>query len=187
MLPEDIYQFISASVIPVVIISACALMSLAFYNRLASIVSRLRNFSRELLREQDKYARQLHKPDSDPQMIRRRLQLIEMIETQSVRVSRRAKLIQWTLLCMLGTIGSLTACSLMLGVSVFWVQAIYAAIPFFIFGMLAMLAGVALAAFEMKAALETTEMESQFVRQFTRTLHEDFDTGVRCPSTPLEK
>jgi len=44
--PEDWSRILSASVAPVVIISACGLLCLAFYNRLASVVSRLRAFQR---------------------------------------------------------------------------------------------------------------------------------------------
>jgi Protein of unknown function (DUF2721) len=49
---------ISVSVVPVVIISACGLLSLAFYGRLAALVSRLRSFQRETLREQEKWAKE---------------------------------------------------------------------------------------------------------------------------------
>ena len=52
MPPFDWAKIINASVVPVVIISACGLLCLAFYNRLAAIVSRLRGFQRERLHEQ---------------------------------------------------------------------------------------------------------------------------------------
>ena len=47
-------SIISVSVVPVVIISACGLLSRAFYGRLAAVVSRLRGFQREILKEQEK-------------------------------------------------------------------------------------------------------------------------------------
>jgi Protein of unknown function (DUF2721) len=50
-------SIISLSVLPVVIISACGLLSLAFYGRLAAVVSRLRGFQREILVEQEKLER----------------------------------------------------------------------------------------------------------------------------------
>ena len=53
MPPSDWAKIISASVVPVVIISSCGLLCLAFYNRLAAIVSRLRGFQRERLHEQE--------------------------------------------------------------------------------------------------------------------------------------
>ena len=51
---SDWAKIISSSVVPVVIISACGLLCLAFYNRMAAIVSRLRGFQRERLRVQSK-------------------------------------------------------------------------------------------------------------------------------------
>ena len=50
-------SIISLSVLPVVIISACGLLSLALYNRLAAVVSRLRSFQREILIEREKQER----------------------------------------------------------------------------------------------------------------------------------
>ncbi len=44
-------QVISLAVAPVVIISACGLLCLTFYNRLAFVVGRLRNLQRERLLE----------------------------------------------------------------------------------------------------------------------------------------
>jgi hypothetical protein len=53
MSANDLTRIVSASVVPVVIISACGLLALAFYNRLAAIVSRLRGFQRERIHEQE--------------------------------------------------------------------------------------------------------------------------------------
>jgi hypothetical protein len=50
-------SIISVSVVPVVIISACGLLSLAFYGRLAAVLSLLRGFQREILVEQEKLTR----------------------------------------------------------------------------------------------------------------------------------
>ena len=42
-------QIIQAGVSPIIVISACGLLSLAFYNRLTAVVARLRSFHREQL------------------------------------------------------------------------------------------------------------------------------------------
>ena len=47
-------SIMSVSVVPVEIISVCGLLPLAFYGRLAAVVSRLRGFQREILKEQEK-------------------------------------------------------------------------------------------------------------------------------------
>ena len=98
---SDWAKIISASVVPVVIISACGLLCLAFYNRLAAIVSRLRSFQRKRLHEQEL----LHSagPEEGPEHSRRR-RLLEHLESQTAGVVHRAKLIRLTLLFMLLTI-----------------------------------------------------------------------------------
>ena len=49
MVIEQWLHVVAASVVPVVVISACGLLCLAFYNRLAAVVTRLRAFHREQL------------------------------------------------------------------------------------------------------------------------------------------
>ncbi len=170
MPPKDLYNFITASVVPVVIISACGLLCLAFYNRLASIVSRLRGFQRERLHEQEKYARDRVAYGLDAEALHRHRQLLEMLEVQTLRVSRRANLIRLTLLCLLGTIACLTVCSMAMGLSTIWPGAIYIAVPPYIAGALLLLAGVILAIIEMKAALDPVKLESQFVSKLSHEI-----------------
>ena len=49
----DWSNIITAGVGPVIVISACGLLCLAFYNRLAAVVTRLRGFHRERLHEHE--------------------------------------------------------------------------------------------------------------------------------------
>src|SRR5687767_4133575 len=100
MLPEEWSRILAASVVAVVVISACGLLCLAFYNRLASIVSRLRGFQRERLDEQQEYARCLFAGTLDKVMLARHHRILEMLETQTTRVTRRARLIRFTLLLL---------------------------------------------------------------------------------------
>src|SRR6476620_4889188 len=53
----DWSKVIAAGVGPIIVISACGLLCLAFYNRLAAVVTRLRSFHREQLQEQEILAR----------------------------------------------------------------------------------------------------------------------------------
>jgi hypothetical protein len=80
---------ISVSAVPVVIISACGLLSLAFYGWLAALVPRLRKFQREMLGEQEKWAKE---GPGDHQ------QLLEVLRTQTLQVTERARLIRRALL-----------------------------------------------------------------------------------------
>jgi len=151
---SDLTHVITSAVVPVVIISACGLLCLAFYNRLAAIVSRLRAFQRERLVET---VRQLESPTQHGQ------KLLKHLELQTTHVKHRAKLIRLTLFFLLLTIGLLIGCSLMLGVTVILPEAIYLAIPLFIIGLCCMLCGTIAAAMELREALEPVELESEFV------------------------
>jgi Protein of unknown function (DUF2721) len=157
---SDLLRIISSAVVPVVIISACGLLALAFYNRLAAIVSRLRGFQRERLQHHEHMA---------AGRTSRGHKLLDHLELQTARVKRRANLIRFTLLFLLLTIGLLISCCLMLGLSVLVPQATYVAIVLFILGLLSMLSSTVAAALELKDALEPVELESRFV---TGILHE---------------
>ena len=101
---------ISVSVVPVVIISACGLLSLAFYGRFAAVVSRLRGFQREMLKEQEKLQR-----TGDLEQA----QLLEIFRTQTLQVTRRAHLIRLALSFFLAAVALLIVCSLTLMLSWF--------------------------------------------------------------------
>lgn len=158
---SDWSQIVTASVVPVVIISACGLLCLAFYNRLASIVSRLRSFQRERLHEQDWLADPPE--DADRAVVQRHRQLLAMLEEQTAQVTARAQLVRSALMCLLGTIGCLLLSSLMLGLSVVWPQCIYAGVLFFVLGLLLALIAIVYALREMGSALDPVALESRFI------------------------
>ena len=151
---SDLSRVISSAVVPVVIISACGLLALAFYNRLAAIVGRLRTFQRERLHELER----VETADAEQARL-----LLNHLELQTAHVKYRAKLIRMTLLCLLLTIGLLIGTCLALSLSVELPSSMYVAIFFFILGLLVMLCGIIFAALELRWALEPVEMESQFV------------------------
>jgi hypothetical protein len=147
-------SIISLSVLPVVIISACGLLSLAFYGRLAAVVSRLRGFQREILVEQEKRERTGSLDQA---------RLLELLRTQTEQVKRRARLIRRALMFFLTAVGLLIICSLSLAFT--WYAragALFAAI-FFVLGLLSMLGGIIAALLELRGALEPVELEARFV------------------------
>jgi hypothetical protein len=160
-------SIISMSVVPVVIISACGLLSLAFYGRLAAVVSRLRAFQREMLKEQEKLAREGGTDQSG---------LIEVLRTQTRQVTRRARLIRMALLFFLIAVALLIACSLTLVMSWFapWVAVVAAA--FFVLGLCAMLGGIIAAIFELRGALEPVELEARYV---SNAVDPGYNEGLR--------
>jgi small-conductance mechanosensitive channel len=142
------------SVVPVVIISACGLLSLAFYGRLAAVVSRLRGFQREMLEEQEKRERKGEVEHA---------RLIEVLRTQTQQVTRRARLIRLALFFFLATVALLIICSLTLVASWFVRRAAFAAAVFFVMGLLSMLGGIIAAMLELRGALQPVELETRYV------------------------
>lgn len=164
-LAEQWPRVVSASVAPVVVISACALMCLAFYNRLAAIISRLRGFQRERLAEQDQINRmERADPPDGPALFRRRLFLDNLAE-QTRRTLRRARLIRLTLMCLLGTIALLVISSALNGLSVLWPGALVGAAILFLGGMTLMLLAIAFALAELLSALDVVQAEMNLVTE----------------------
>jgi hypothetical protein len=159
---SDLARIVSVSVVPVVIISACGLLCLAFYNRMAAIVSRLRGFQRERLHEQERL-RGGAAPNAEE--IARREKLLEHLKSQTDHVTRRAKLIRLTLMFLLLTIALLIGCCLMLGLSVLAPPAAFIAVGLFVLGLLSMLAGIVSAMLELIGAIQPAELESRFVSE----------------------
>ena len=175
---SDWSKIISAGVGPIIVISACGLLCLAFYNRLAAVVTRLRSFHRERLHEHELLAKQSASPNPDERAIVRHRELIGMLETQTHHVTRRARLIRHTLGSLLMTIACLALCSLCLGLSTVWSGMIYLAVPLFVIGLLMVVVATLLAMWELKLALDPVNLESRFVRDMV----EQFDGPSEAPS-----
>ena len=172
MPPFDWSRIVSASVVPVVIISACGLLCLAFYNRLASLVSRLRAFHRERLAAQEQLDR-LRATDGSTGgtgatgATASHTLLLEVLEDQTASLLRRARLVRTTLVCLLCTIACLTVCSLLSGLGAAWPPAALGAVALFVAGMGLMLAAVVFDILELRRALDPVELETQFVAGLT--------------------
>ena len=147
-------NIISMSVVPVVIISACGLLSLAFYGRLAAVVSRLRGFQREMLVEQEKLTRTRDVGEA---------RLLELLTVQTQQVTRRARLIRLALIYFLLAVAFLIICSLTLVASRFVHQLELVAAGFFVLGLLSMLCGIIAAMLELRGALQPVELETRFI------------------------
>jgi hypothetical protein len=170
MVIEQWLRVVAASVVPVVVISACGLLCLAFYNRLAAVVARLRRFHRERLHEQDLLDRQGPAATSDPaaaDAARRHAQLLDVLEEQTSHVARRARLIRATLSCLLSAIACLTLCSMFSGLALVAEGVVVAAVLAFLLGMVLLLLAVAFALVELRQALDPVELESRFVASVT--------------------
>ena len=167
---------VSAAAVPVVMISACSLLALAFYNRLAALVSRLRTLQRECLDYQEKLYGHRHAKEPDKILVRRTEQLIALERSQTGGVLRRASLLQRTLLCMLGGIGIFILCSVTLEISAisgFPELLSIAAAAFFLLATMLIFTGICFAVAEMMRALDPITQESVFVEDLIRRFEED--------------
>src|ERR1051325_6802410 len=125
----DWSQVISAGVGPIIVISACGLLCLALYNRLAAVVTRLRAFHRERMAAQMALATLMAAKEPKDHDVVRHQEMIGMLQVQCDRVTHRARLIRRSLQCLLLTIIFLALCSLALGLSVIAGTLIYVATP----------------------------------------------------------
>jgi len=86
-------QILSVSVTPVVLISACGLITLALYNRLGAILARIRAIHQQKL--------DLLKGRKLENGLDQR-QLLKLIDTQSAQATDKARMLQRGLACLLG-------------------------------------------------------------------------------------
>ncbi|HZH03446.1 MAG TPA: DUF2721 domain-containing protein [Myxococcaceae bacterium] len=159
-------QFFSAAVGPVVIVSASAILCSALFNRLSTIMTRLRGFLRERLDEQNRFAQLWRERPDDAFALERMRGLLSVLELQTDRVRRRAYLMRQALVCLLCEIAVLLSCSLMTGVSTVVPEALYVAGPLFVAGLCLALAAIVFALLELRIALHPIELEMRFVDEW---------------------
>jgi hypothetical protein len=162
---EEFSRIISAGTGPIIVISACGLLCLAFYSRLSGLVARLRLFHRERLKEQEELGHLRSSNQPDPVTTMMHQEMTEALEVQITHVMNRAHLIRRALSCFLLTIACLSGCSLALGLSVIWQRLLIAAALLFIAGMALLVIGVVFAMKELHRALQPVELESRYVSE----------------------
>jgi len=161
-------EIISSAVVPVVIISACGLLCLTFYNRLAVVVTRLRSLQRERLSEykelfrlEEKEGKKLSKQESE--------QYLHFLEEQTVDVLKRARYLRNCLFCLISSIVSLVLTSLLIGLSLFYSPLDYFVLFFFVLGLFLLLYGLGFAVAEIRISLNPIQMESGFVQKLIKS------------------
>jgi hypothetical protein len=162
---EDLSKIISAGTGPIIVISACGLLCLAFYNRLSGMVARLRLFHRERLKEQAELGCQRASAQPDPAAIKMHQEMLEALQVQTTEIMKRARLIRQALSCFLLTIACLSICSLLLGLSVLWPRLMVSSVVLFIVGMMLLVTGVTFTIIELSNALHPVELEGRFISE----------------------
>ncbi len=183
MIAEYWSKIVMASVAPIVVISASGLLCLAFYNRLAAIVSRLRSVQRERLHEVNMYRAAEAKGDRAATESHR--QLLDNLAHQTRGIIGRAHLIRATLMFLLLTIGLFVLTSLLNGLAIFLPGVAIAAFVTFGAGMFSLLGAVTCAMLELGRALDVVKLESQLVTELTEYDVEETTGGENI--APLTK
>ena len=161
-------QVILAGVGPIIVISACGLLCLAFYNRLAAVVGRLRAFHREQLHEQEAFAR--CRSAGDEMALVRYQEVLGMLSVQIDHVGRRARLLRRTLASLLLAIATMAGCSLAVGLATLEPRLAYVAVPLFVIGLLLVILAVFFAMLELKYAVEPVNLEGRFIQELNHDL-----------------
>ncbi|MCX5660853.1 MAG: DUF2721 domain-containing protein [Planctomycetota bacterium] len=158
----DLIQVIQQVVAPVVMISACGLLCLALYNRLASVVTRLRGFNHERFLMLDRIDALSAEARSGPDGTRLRNRL-GLLEKQVDGILRRARLLRSALICLIVGILCMLACSMAIGVALILPPAHFAAIFFFTVGLLSVFVGMLLALVELARSLDPVTLEQRSI------------------------
>lgn len=152
----DALSVVKALVAPVIMISACGLLCLALYNRLAAIVGRARAFHKERFDT-------LHKASElGPEQAETKARLLHRAQTladQGGQILRRATLIRNGLMCLLACVALMICCSLCLGLASISSSAQALALIAFVSGTLSMLGGIVYALIELTHALDPVVFE----------------------------
>ena len=101
-------HLLSVSVTPLVLISACGLVTLALYNRLGVILARIRAFHQQKI----ELLKNLHEYEVVEQQM-----LMELLDSQIVGVTVKARMTQKSLFFLLAAIAAFLLCSLFAGVT----------------------------------------------------------------------
>jgi hypothetical protein len=163
-------QIIQAGVSPIIVISACGLLCLAFYNRMAAVVGRLRAFHREQLQVTEALAK-CTSSGEEIGLVRNQ-EILGMLSVQIGHVTRRARLIRSTLVMLLLSVAVMACCSVAVGLATLMPWLAYVAAPLFVIGLGLVVAGVCFAVTELKCAMDPVELESRFVQMVREDLAE---------------
>src|SRR6185436_12902604 len=101
-------QLLSVSVTPIVLISACGLITTALYNRLGAILARIRVYHQQKIAALE---------DRKHRRTAERQRLLRMMDSQIAQMTVKAKMIQKGLFCLLCAILAFLLCSLLTAVA----------------------------------------------------------------------
>jgi hypothetical protein len=154
----DTPHLLSVSVTPVVLISACGLVTLALYNRLGAIHARIRGFHQQKI--------VLLKEAKTGECAERR-QMMDMLDSQIDKVTIKAKVIQNSLYCLLSAILAFLFCSLLTAATELRASIGMVALGMHVVGVILFIAGIGWAIRELTMSLTPLEEESACLEVLT--------------------
>ncbi|MGC9260549.1 MAG: DUF2721 domain-containing protein [Phycisphaerae bacterium] len=157
-------QLITLILAPVVLISACGLLCLTFYNRQAILTARIRSFNAERFELMAKMSQPPTKPSIAGAITPALLARLKGLEIQTQAILHRARLIRRTLVCLVSCIIGMLSCSLTLGLGLIIPHLNFVALSFFVLGMIAMLVAMINALMELSLSLKPVSLEQDFLR-----------------------
>jgi len=145
----------SASVSPIVLLSACGLVTPAIYNRLGAILARLRAIHQQKI----ELLQNPHELEGDELQM-----LSEMLDSQIEKVTAKAKMMRKGLYYLLMSIGVFLLCSLFTGATALheWVGMVALGMHFL--GLSLFLVGLGWAMRELTLSLTPLEEESAYLK-----------------------
>jgi hypothetical protein len=157
-------QTIQSFVAPVVMISANGLLCLAFYNRLAAVVHRVREINKERF---DLAARlvAIGRQPPDPTEAAHLEGRVAVLDELGHQLFDRARLIRDALVCLLLAVVAMLACSLALGLGSLSEVLEWVALTCFVVGTVVMMGGVVRAIQELWLALDPLRFEHDMLEQ----------------------
>ena len=151
-------QLLSVSVTPVVLISACGLITAALYNRLSAILARIRVYHQQKIGVlEDRKQRQTSE----------RKLLLHVMDSQIAKMTAKAKMIQKGLFCLLCAILAFLLCSLLTAVAVLHDSIGVVALVADVIGLTLFASGIGWALKELMLSLSPLEEESSYLQNLT--------------------
>jgi hypothetical protein len=161
---------LAVSVTPVVLISACGLITLALYNRLGAMLAQIRTLHKQKLEAIITHEAQ----QSSNQAV-----LLELINSQAAKVTGKAKLIQKGLFCLLSAVVAFLLCSLLGAAATLHALMGVAALTTYVFGLVLFLASIGWALRELTLTLTPLEEERAHLEILTSRLAKAKDHPLR--------
>ncbi len=152
---------------PVLMISACGLLCLTYYNRMAVMVGRIRSFNSRRMELLEKRIK--HRNEAGPGSLEALHRAhAHAVEEQVRALLVRARLTRRTLVCLVCCIICMLTSSLSLGVSLMWEWVASAALAVFILGIAFLLIGMVMALRELRLSLTPVALEEDFLSHLSQ-------------------